>query len=102
DYDPDVHAITPRDMLIHTRLVNLFLQPMRRLADMYRFVIPSPTWVESSEAATQPGTVFPISYEERLVNCYFYGTCCTHGRPLPNTRRGIPAAYAPARWLLPL
>src|SRR5690606_15190970 len=42
DYDPDVHAITPRDMLIHTRLVNLFLQPMRRLADMYRFGIPSP------------------------------------------------------------
>jgi len=75
DYDPDVHAITPRDMLIHTRLVNLFLQPMRRLADMYRFGIPSPTWVESSEAATQPGTVFPISDEERLANCYFNGTC---------------------------
>ncbi len=74
-YDPGVHGITPRDMLIHTRFVNLFLQPMRRLADLYRFGIHSPTWVESSEAATAPGTVFPISDEERLANCYINGTC---------------------------
>ncbi|MHB1169155.1 MAG: hypothetical protein ACYC28_07725 [Longimicrobiales bacterium] len=75
DYDPNTHAITPRDMLIHTRFVNLFLQPMRRLADLYRFDIASPTWVESSEAATSPGTVFPISDEERLANCYINGSC---------------------------
>lgn len=74
-YDPNVHAIAPRDMLIHTRFANLFLQPMRRLADLYRFDIDSPTWVEASEAATAPGTVFPISDEERLANCYFNGTC---------------------------
>ncbi len=74
-YDPAVHAVTPRDMLIHTRFVNLFLQPMRRLGDLYRFAIDSPTWVESSDAATAPGTVFPISDEERLANCYFNGSC---------------------------
>lgn len=74
-YDPGTHAIAPRDMLIHTRLVNLFLQPMRRLADIYRFDIPVAEWLDSSEAATAPGTVFPISDEERLANCYFNGTC---------------------------
>ncbi|MGH7443620.1 MAG: RagB/SusD family nutrient uptake outer membrane protein, partial [Longimicrobiales bacterium] len=67
--------IAPRDMLIHSRLVNLFQQPMRRLADIYRFDIPVAEWLESSEAATAPGTVFPISDEERLANCYFNGTC---------------------------
>lgn len=74
-YDPATHAITPRDMLIHSRLVNLFQQPMRRLADLYRFGIPVAEWLESSEAASAPGTVFPISDEERLANCYFNGTC---------------------------
>ncbi len=75
DYDPNVHAITPEDMLIHTRLVNLFQQPMRRLADLYRFDIQVAEWLSASEAATAPGTVFPISDEERLANCYFNGTC---------------------------
>ncbi|MGH7444697.1 MAG: hypothetical protein ACREKM_07465, partial [Longimicrobiales bacterium] len=74
-YDPGTHPITTRDMLIHTRLVNLFLQPMRRLGDLYRFDITVPEWLESSEAATQPGTVFPISDQERLANCYFNGSC---------------------------
>lgn len=74
-YDANVHAIAPQDLLIHTRLVNLFLQPMRRLGDLYRFGIAVPDWVASSEAATAPGTVFPISDEERLSNCYFNGTC---------------------------
>lgn len=74
-YDPATHAIAPQDMLIHTRFVNLFLQPMRRLGDLYRFDIDVPQWLESSEAATQPGTVFPISDQERLANCYFNGSC---------------------------
>lgn len=74
-YDPATAPITPLQMLIHTRLTNLFQQPMRRLADLYRFDIAVDEWDPSSEAATQPGTVFPISDEERLANCHFNGSC---------------------------
>ena len=74
-YDPATDAITPRDLLIHSRLVNLFQQPMRRLADLYRFGIDVEEWLPSSEAAAAPGTVFPISDEERLANCHFNGSC---------------------------
>lgn len=74
-YDPATAPITPLQMLIHTRLTNLFQQPMRRLADLYRFDLTVDEWDPSSEAATQPGTVFPISDEERLANCHFNGSC---------------------------
>jgi hypothetical protein len=74
-YDPGTAPVTPTQVLIHTRLTNLFQQPMRRLADLYRFNIDVEDWDPSSEAATQPGTVFPISDEERLSNCFFNGSC---------------------------
>jgi len=57
----------PRDMLIHERLVNLWLQG-RRLSDMYRFGIKSQEWAPTSIAATTPGCFLPISVTERLSN----------------------------------
>jgi hypothetical protein len=57
----------PRDMLIHERLVNLWLQG-RRLTDMYRFGIKSQEWAPNSIAATTPGCFLPISVTERLSN----------------------------------
>jgi hypothetical protein len=57
----------PRDMLIHERLVNLWLQG-RRLTDMYRFGIKSQEWAANSIAATTPGCFLPISITERLSN----------------------------------
>jgi hypothetical protein len=32
-------------------------------------------WLPSADAASSPGTLFPIGEEERLANCYFNGTC---------------------------
>lgn len=74
-YDPATHAITPRDLLIHSRFGSLVLQPMRRLADLYRFGIGVEQWLPASDAASKPGTRFPIGEEERLANCYFNGSC---------------------------
>lgn len=57
----------PRDMLIHERLVNLWVQG-RRLSDMYRFGIKSQEWAATSIAATTPGCFLPITITERLSN----------------------------------
>jgi hypothetical protein len=56
-----------RDILIHERRVNLFLQG-RRLNDMYRFGIIDPEWSAQSDAATCPGSQFPIADVERQTN----------------------------------
>ncbi len=56
----------PREMLVHERRVNLFMQG-RRLADHYRFGIPADRWVPTSVAARK-ACFFPISYDERLQN----------------------------------
>jgi hypothetical protein len=75
-YDPAVHtAVNARDLLVHMRKVNLFLQVQRRLGDMYRFGIKSPLWIESAEAVRAPGTVLPMSRTENISNCYVVGTC---------------------------
>ncbi|HEX9108300.1 MAG TPA: RagB/SusD family nutrient uptake outer membrane protein [Longimicrobiales bacterium] len=63
-------------ILEHERQVNLFLE-MRRLADMYRFGLASPSWQATSAAATKPGSFFPIAYSEQLTNCYLAGTCAS-------------------------
>jgi hypothetical protein len=55
--------IPPREMLIHSRRVNLFLMG-HRLADQYRFNIRSPKWSESADL----GSFFPISETERRSN----------------------------------
>lgn len=63
------------DILLHERRVNLFLQG-RRLADMYRFGIQDARWLSSSDAATTPGTFFPIADMELKSNCYFQSGGC--------------------------
>lgn len=66
--------IPARDLLIHERRVNLFMQG-RRLIDMYRFGITDPRWLPSSDAARTPGTFFPIADDEAKSNCHLQGTC---------------------------
>ncbi len=61
--------ISARDMLIHERRTNLFLQG-RRLNDMYRFGIQSPDWVPGAAAFEVPGTFLPITSTELQVNCH--------------------------------
>ena len=56
-----------RDILIHERRVNLYLQG-RRLNDMYRFGIVDPSWSPQGEALTCPGAEFPIGDIERQTN----------------------------------
>lgn len=56
-----------RDMLVHERRVNLYLQG-RRLNDMYRFGIVDPAWAPDSDALTCPGSMLPINNAERLSN----------------------------------
>lgn len=51
-----------RDLLVHSRQVNLFLQG-RRLADHYRFEIPAPEWKNAT-----PGAFFPITITEIRAN----------------------------------
>jgi starch-binding outer membrane protein, SusD/RagB family len=58
---------TARDLLIHERRVNLFLQG-RRLNDMYRFGVTDPLWSAQSDAATCPGSELPIADNERQAN----------------------------------
>ncbi|AHG92382.1 RagB/SusD domain-containing protein (plasmid) [Gemmatirosa kalamazoonensis] len=56
-----------RDILIHERRVNLFLQG-RRLNDMYRFGIVDPAWSAQGETLTCPGAELPIGDIERQTN----------------------------------
>jgi starch-binding outer membrane protein, SusD/RagB family len=56
-----------RDLLVHERRVNLYLQG-RRLTDMYRFGITDPEWSAQSDAASCPGSLFPIVDAERQTN----------------------------------
>ncbi len=56
-----------RDLLIHERRANLYLQG-RRLNDMYRFGIVDPRWAADSDARTCPGAQLPINNAERLAN----------------------------------
>ncbi len=64
DYDGVSPA--PRAMLLHSRRVNLFFQG-RRLADHYRFGVPSSRWLPTSAAARRV-CFLPISFVERLTN----------------------------------
>jgi hypothetical protein len=65
----DGGAVSARDMLIHERQVELYLQ-MRRLNDMYRFGITSDNWQDASHAVQSPGTFFPITKAEIDANCH--------------------------------
>lgn len=56
----------PRDMLIHSRRVNLFLQG-RRLHDLYRFGIKADRWLPTS-IASRKACFFPIAFIERQSN----------------------------------
>ena len=57
-------TVSARDILIHSRQVNLFLQA-RRLTDHYRFQIRADRWVATR--GLRP-CFFPISYNERQQN----------------------------------
>jgi hypothetical protein len=56
----------PRDMLLHERRVNLFLQG-RRLHDHYRFGIRADRWLPTS-VASRKACFFPIATIERQSN----------------------------------
>lgn len=58
-------SVSPRDILISERRINLFLQG-RRLADHYRFGQDSPEWVEGVK--NEDGTFLPISITEIRAN----------------------------------
>jgi hypothetical protein len=58
--------ITARDLLIHERRVNLFLQS-RRLMDHYRFGQPADRWVNQN-IAIRRHCFFPIAFGEKLSN----------------------------------
>jgi hypothetical protein len=73
-YDPAVHDVGLQDLLVHERVVNMFLQPGRRLLDQYRFDIPARQWAPGSDAQRN-GQVFIIGQDERVSNCYLLGTC---------------------------
>jgi hypothetical protein len=57
---------TAREMLIHERRVNLFLQ-LRRLHDLYRFGLKADRWLPTSIAARK-ACFFPITAIERQSN----------------------------------
>ncbi len=63
-YSGQVPAI---DMLKHARQTYLFLQG-RRLADHYRFDVPSPEWQPVGTAVKKPGSFFPITITEIQAN----------------------------------
>jgi hypothetical protein len=63
DWTP-ASSVSARDILIHSRQVNLFLQA-RRLTDHYRFQIRADRWVATR--GLRP-CFFPISYNERQQN----------------------------------
>jgi len=56
-----------REILIHERRVNLYLQG-RRLNDMYRFGVTDPSWSATSDALTCPGAMLAIGDIERQTN----------------------------------
>lgn len=56
-----------KEILIHERRANLFLQG-KRLQDMYRFGIIDKEWQDTSDAVRTPGSFFPITISERLAN----------------------------------
>lgn len=56
--------VSARDLLEHSRQVNLFLQG-RRLADLYRFGKTSPQW---NSSRVTPGVFFPITNSEIKSN----------------------------------
>ena len=62
-------GVSARDILIHERRVNLFLQG-RRLNDIYRFGLASPRWNPTFEAFSKPGVFLPISIREIRANCH--------------------------------
>lgn len=64
DYTGQIPAM---EMLQHERTAALFGMN-RRLADMYRFGVMSDNWISGSEAATQPGTLLPITCVEVRAN----------------------------------
>ena len=72
-WTPD-SPVDARDLLVYERQSQLFLMG-RRLADMYRFGVLSDRWNPTSDAATAPGTLFPIPADEVDVNCYLNGSC---------------------------
>jgi starch-binding outer membrane protein, SusD/RagB family len=65
---PPWDGVTPsaRDILIHSRRVNLFLQG-RRLHDLYRFGLKADKWLPTS-VASRKACFFPIAYIERQSN----------------------------------
>ena len=62
DLTPYEDQLPARDLLVHSRRVNLFLQG-RRLADHYRFDQPAPEWNNAT-----PGAFFPITITEIRAN----------------------------------
>ena len=67
--------IEDRDMLMHTRRVNVLLQGLR-LADMYRFGIRDPKWLATNPTIAKPGEMLPISIIEIRANCHLNGLGC--------------------------
>lgn len=72
--EPVAGRLPAGEVLRHERRVQLFLQG-RRLADQYRFGVVDARWLESSDAAAEPGTFLPITQIERISNCYLAGSC---------------------------
>jgi len=64
--DEITSGVTARNLLIHERRVNLFLQG-KRLFDHYRFNDPSPEWIPSSDAMNSVA-FFPIGISEVRAN----------------------------------
>lgn len=62
DLTPYTDQLSARDLLLHSRRVNLFLQG-RRLADHYRFDRPAPEWNNATL-----GAFFPITITEIRAN----------------------------------
>lgn len=65
---PEWDGVTPaaRDILIHERRVNLFLQG-RRLHDLYRFGLTADRWLANS-VASRKACFFPVATIERQSN----------------------------------
>lgn len=59
-------GVTARDLLVHERRVNLFLQS-RRLMDHYRFGVAADRWVNQN-IAIRRHCFFPLSFGEKLSN----------------------------------
>jgi hypothetical protein len=68
-WDGSAGQPSARDMLIHERRVNLFLQG-RRVNDMFRFGLASNRWNVSFENFSTPGNFLPITIREIRANCH--------------------------------